>query len=75
MLLQMAGVPSFSWLSNSPLCIYTVFSLSVDRHRLFLCLGYCKECCNESRGADMSSISFSLDVFPKVEFLDHMIVF
>ena len=44
----------FLWLSNIPLCIYTVSSYPFICHwtfRLFPCLDYCKQCCCEDWGA------------------------
>ena len=52
MLLQMALLHYFSWPSNIQLYICTISSLptSLLMDNLFLCLGYCKQCCNEHWG-------------------------
>ena len=53
MLLQIALFPCFLWLSSIPLYI-RMTSLSIHlsmAFRLFSCLGYCKQCSSECRGA------------------------
>lgn len=71
----------FLRLDNIPVCVCecVTFSLSFIHWwtlRLFPCLGYCK-CCSEPEGAYIFFelvFSFSLDEYPKVELLDHMLV-
>ena len=45
--------------------------------RLHLCLGYCKQCCNEHRMNIFFELMFSFysDKYPEVELLDHKIIF
>ena len=54
-------------------CLYPVIQYLT--HRLFLYLGYCKECGNEHGDADLFEIVclFSSDKYPDVDLLDHMI--
>ena len=50
---------------------------SVDGHRLFPCLDYCKHCCYEHwdpRGFSNSCFCFFLAIYPGMELLDHMAV-
>jgi len=44
--------------------------------RLFPCLGYCEECCNEHTGVCVCIFQgkFFLDIFPRVRLLGHMLV-
>ena len=51
--LQMAQFCFFLWLSNVPVYICTIYSLSILRwwtFRLLPCPGCCKQCCNEYQG-------------------------
>ena len=52
----------FLWLSSFPLCIYILHLLKTFicrwACRLFSCLGYCKQCCYEQRGACNFSMEF-----------------
>ena len=69
----------FLRLDNIRVCVCVTFSLFFIHRwtfRLFPCLGYCK-CCSEPGGAYIFFelvFSFSLDEYPKVELLDHMLV-
>lgn len=42
--------------------------------KLFLCLGYCKSCCNKHGHALFNNLFlFPLEIYPKVELLDHRV--
>ena len=50
--------------------IFFTHSLT-DGHSGFFCLCFCKQCCCEHRGACIFLDSFSPDIRPRVESLDH----
>ena len=70
----------FLQLSSIPLCIYIPHLLNPFIYqwtfRLFPCLGYCEQCCNEHRGCmHLFWWKFCLDICLEVGLLDHMVVY
>ena len=80
MLLQMAKLGSFLWLSSIPLCVYVWI---IHLLYLFLCwwslrllpnIAYCAQCCYELWGTcDLFKLMF-LDIKMGMELTDHVIV-